>query len=82
MREVGVLRPPNIAALVVDFAPDPVGRAGEDQAVGVLGGTFGAEDGRVEAEDGGGCGGDGGLVGHGEVLVVEDVGGGDGRFIV
>ena len=64
MREMRVFCPPNTAALVVDFAPDPVGRAGEDQAVGVLGGTFGAEDGRVEAEDGGGCGRDGGLVGH------------------
>ena len=82
MWEVRVFRPSNTTALVVDFAPDPVGRAGEDQAVGVLGGTFGAEDGRVEAEDRGGCGWDGGLVGHGEMVRVEDVDGGDGRFIV
>jgi hypothetical protein len=41
----------------------------------VLGGTFGAEDGRVEAEDRGGCGWDRVLVGHGEVVRVEDVGG-------
>ena len=75
-----VLRPANIAALIVDFSPDPVGLAGEDLAVGVLNGTSGAED-RVEAEDRVGGSWGGGLVGHFEVVSIKGAGEGCERVL-